>query len=244
VDGVTGFKGMSAKKIIKLSANPAGFGQQQDALESQMFASDMPAQHTHLYYEDDALGLYVGVWDTTDMVEVPGPYACDEFMWVLEGEVEIKNSKTSGMEAVQAGEAFVIPKGYDCQWYQKGYLRKFFVISEHPDEGVPQSPVVEGIVKFPASGIGGDNRVCYEDSTGRFAAGVLQHESLDSEMSASPYHQFVYVSEGAMSLSDEEGGLHAFKAGEAFFVPQGTVCSWHSTSGVTAFYTTVKSAEE
>ena len=235
---------MSTKKIIRLSASPAGFAQEQDPLEPQMFASGMPVQHTHLYYEDDESGLYIGVWDTTDMVEAPGPYTCDEFMWVLEGEVEIKNNKTGAMEKVQAGEAFVIPKGYDCQWHQTGYLRKFFVISEHPGEGVPQSPVVEGIVKFPASGVGENKRVCYEDSMGRFTAGVLQHDSLESEMSVSPCHHFVYVSAGAMSLIDGEGEQHAFNAGEAFFVPRGTVCSWHSASGVTAFYTTVKPTEE
>ena len=233
---------MSDKKIIKLSANPAGFGREQDALESQMFASDMPAQHTHLYYGDDESGLYVGVWDTTDMVEVPGPYACDEFMWVLEGEVEIKNSKTGAMESVHAGEAFVIPKGYDCQWHQKGYLRKFFVISEHPEEGVPQSPVVEGVVKLP-NGPGQKSGACYEDGRGRFTAGVMCCDTLESEMSATPYHQFVYVSEGSVCLSDDKGGQHDFKAGEAFFVPQETVCRWHSETGLSAFYATVNSGE-
>ena len=235
---------MSVKKIIRLSASPAGFGQQQDPLEPQMFASDMPTQHTHLYYEDDALGLYVGVWDTTDMVETAGAYACDEFMWLLEGEVEIKNTKTGAMEKVRAGEAFVIPKGYDCQWHQTGYLRKYFVISEHPEEDIPQSPVVEGIVRLPPGCVGENSRVCYEDSTGKFTAGVLRHNSLAPKMSATAYHQFVAVSEGSVSLTDEVGEQHTFDAGEAFFVPRGTVCSWYSESGVTAFYTTVKSGEE
>ena len=234
---------MSAKKIVRLSASPAGFGQQQDPLEPQMFASDMPVQHTHLYYEDDESGLYIGVWDTTEMVEASGPYACDEFMWLLEGEVEIKNCKTGALEKVQAGEAFVIPKGYDCQWHQAGYLRKFFVIWEHPEEGMPQSPIVEGIVKFPASGVGENDRVCYQDSSARFTAGILQHDSLASEMCGMPYNQFVYVREGGVSLSDEEGVSHTFEAGDAFFVPQGTVCRWHSEAAGNAFYVTVKTGE-
>jgi len=234
---------MSANRIIRLSPNPEGFGQTEDVLEQQMFASDMPVQHTHMYYEDDDLGLYIGVWDTTDMVETAGPYACDEFMWVLEGEVEIKNSKTGAMEMVKAGEAFVIPKGYDCQWHQKGYLRKFFVISEHPEEPIPPVPTVEGIVKLPDSGPQGE-RLCYEDGTGNFTAGVWQRDAFKSEMCSMPHNQFVYLHEGSLSLSDEEGDSHTFEVGDAFFITQGTACRWHSPGGLRAFYASVKTDEE
>ena len=239
---LTGLKAMSAKKIIRLSASPVGFGQQQDPLEPHMFASELPVQHTHMYYEDDDHGLYIGVWDTTDMVENSGPYACDEFMWVLEGEVEIKNSKTGTMELVRAGEAFVIPRGYDCQWHQKGYLRKFFVILEHPDEPMPPTPTVEGIVKLPGSGAQ-QSSVCYENSTGKFTAGVWQGDTFESEMTGMAYNQFVYLHEGTLGITEKGGEKHTFKAGEAFFVPQGAVCRWYSTDSVYAFYATVKIGE-
>jgi len=58
---------MSKKKIIKLSQNPEGFGEITDELEVEMFESSLPKQHTHSYFEDEVLGLYIGVWDTTDM---------------------------------------------------------------------------------------------------------------------------------------------------------------------------------
>jgi uncharacterized cupin superfamily protein len=138
---------MSNQKVIRLSPNPNNFGHVHDELDPQLFVSELPVQHTHIYYEDDNIGLYIGVWDTSTMVEAAGPYPCDEFMYLLQGEVEIKNSKTGTMEKVQADEAFVIPKGYDCQWHQTGYLRKFFVISEHPKEKIPTIPVVECIIK-------------------------------------------------------------------------------------------------
>ena len=234
---------MSGNTIISLSPNPVGFGRTRDSLEQQMFVSEMPVQHTHMYYEDDDLGLYIGVWDTTDMIESPGPYACDEFMWLLEGEVEIKNSKTGAIEVVQAGEAFVIPKGYDCQWHQKGYLRKFFVISEHPEEGLPPSPAVEGIVKLP-NGPAQKSSVCYEDCTARFTSGVMQRDAFESEMAGMPCHQFMVVQEGILNLTDEAGELHKFEAGEAFFVSQGTVCRWHSETAVRAFYAGVKTSEK
>ena len=88
---------MPSKKIIRLSANPEGFGQTPDDLEPDMFVTEPQAQHTHSYYEDEALGLNVGVWDTTDMIESSGPYACDEFMFLLEGD------------------AFFVPQGVVCR---------------------------------------------------------------------------------------------------------------------------------
>lgn len=232
---------MLGKKIISLSANPAGFGQEPDPLEPQMFASDLPVQHTHSYYENDALGLYVGVWDTTGMMETPGPYACDEFMWLLEGEVAIKNSKNGTLEKVQAGEAFVIPRGYDCQWQQPGYLRKFFVISEHPEESVPITPVVDGIVKL-ADSPGQEKTVCYEDSRGRFTVGYWQKNACESGATDMLYNHFVYIREGSLSLEDEDGGLHNFDTDDAFFVPEGVFCKWQCTKDLHAFYVTVKSA--
>lgn len=208
-----------------------------------MFSSKMPVQHTHLYYEDDEQGLYVGVWDTTDMIEAPGPYACDEFMWLLEGEVDVKNSKTGVVEKVQAGEAFVIPKGYDCQWQQNGYLRKFFVISEHPDEMVPAAPVVEGIVNL-GSGSAAKPEVCYRDSTGRFIAGYWQREAFTVEVAEFSGNQFAYVLAGSVELKGKDGQAHSFETGEAFFAPEGSVSQWQSTGGFRAFYTTVKTAKE
>jgi len=208
-----------------------------------MFVSELPVQHTHLYFEDDEQGLYIGVWDTTDMIEAAGPYACDEFMWLLEGEVGIKNSKTGAVEKVQAGEAFVIPKGYDCQWRQSGYLRKFFVISEHPDEIVPTTPVVEGIVNL-GSGTFSTNEICYQDSNGRFISGYWQREAFKTELAEFRGNQFAYVLEGSVELKGQDGEVHSFKAGEAFFAPEGSVCRWQSTGGFRAFYTTVKTAGE
>ncbi len=244
---LTRFGGALDKGILRLSSHPDEFGREADPLDEQTFLSKMPTQHTHLYYENEAMGLYVGVWDTTSMVETAGPYPCDEFMWLLDGEVEIKNSKTGAMERVQAGEAFIIPRGYDCQWHQSGYLRKFFVILEDPNEDAPQSPVFEGIIKPRAYAVvSGDNpdqksTVCYEDSTGKFSVGTWRSAPFESEMSSMPYHQFVYLLEGAMRLNDESGELHYFKAGDAFFLPLGTVCRWSATENVRTFYTIVRS---
>ncbi len=253
-------------KIIRLSPSPQGFGDVRDELDAQLFASELPVQHTHVYYEDDSLGLYIGVWDTSTMIEASAPYSCDEFMYLLEGDVEIKNSKTGSMEQVQAGEAFVIPKGYDCQWHQTGYLRKFFVISEHPEEDIPVTPVVESIIKLQANhskqlaiqdttrdrieqkpfvikGKAAEQKYQHDyiDHTGKFMAGTWQSEAFITKMQPFPRNEFIYLQSGSLVITEPEGQEHFFTAGDAFFVPQGVLCNWRATGDVRAFYTILQS---
>jgi len=259
---------MLKQKIIRLSPIPQGFGDIRDELDPLQFASELPVQHTHVYYENESLGLYIGVWDTSTMVEVAAPYACDEFMYLLAGEVEIKNSKTDRMEKVQAGEAFVIPKGYDCQWHQTGYLRKFFVISEHPEEDIPMTPVVESIIKLNVNNssqvsmqnssavdiestktpfiIKGKEPVQkylhdYKDHTGKFIAGSWQSEAFDTEMQPFPRNEFVYLQSGSLVITEQEGDEQVFNSGDAFFVPKGAVCSWRAMDEVRTFYAILQS---
>lgn len=249
---------MTIKKIIRLNPAPEGFGITADKLTPDMFVSDLPVQHSHEYYEDDDLGLYVGVWDTTDMIETAGPYACDEFMWLLEGEAVIKNNKTGEMEKARAGEPFVIPRGYDCQWHQAGYLRKFYVISENPDEPVPQHPAFEGIIipraDAPMEPLAGaepflvksnaqiqQQHVCYKDNTGKFLSGTWESEAFESATGPFPYNEFAYVQTGSLTLVDESGQAHRFNSGDAFFIPEGVICSARATEKVRLFFAVLKS---
>ena len=250
---------MSESKIIRLSAAPEGFGKTPDKLMPEMFVSKLPVQHSYSYYEDEALGFYVGIWDTTDMIETAGPYACDEFMWLLEGEATIKNNKTGAMEKVRAGEPFVIPRGYDCQWHQTGYLRKFYVISENPNEAIPQYPSFEGII-IPQADAPVEpmtyaepflikratpfqrQHTCYRDNTGKFLSGTWESDPFESEVRPFPYNEFAFVQAGSLTLVDEEGAEHSFKSGDALFVPEGVICSARATEKVRLIFAVLKSA--
>lgn len=243
-------------KIIQLSRNPAGFGEHLDALDAEMFDSTVPVQHTHLYYEDDELGLYVGVWDTTSMTEAAGAYPCDEFMWLLEGEAEIENSETGEFEIARAGEAFVIPRGYHCRWRQRGYLRKFFVILEPPSAPIPDAPVVAGIIKpavssskisteaFPLFGTVAehwqiDSRTKYLDSTGCFGAGSWTGLPFELESVTTVQATFVYLVQGYVSFDEGDNQQHEFGPGDAFFVPAGTTYSCSGQQKIHLCYATV-----
>lgn len=251
---------MTVKKIISLSASPEGFGQTPDRVDSEMFVSALPIQHTHTYYEDEELGLYVGVWDTTEMTETAGPYPCDEFMWLLEGEVVIKNCNSGEMEKIKAGEAFVIPRGYDCQWRQSGYLRKFFLISENPNEPIPEKPAVEGIIipraddqMEPLSSPGPfltsngfpnqQQHVCYENNTGNFLAGTWESGPFESNPGIFPYNVFACVIAGSLMLIDQDRNEHHFEPGDALFLPQGVMCGARASEKTKLFFAIVKSAQ-
>jgi uncharacterized cupin superfamily protein len=249
---------MPDKTIIRFSPQPEGFGEEPDELRAELFASALPVQHSHEYYENEDLGLYVGVWDTTDMIEAAGPYGADEFMWLLEGQAVIKNNKTGEMETATAGEAFVIPRGHDCQWHQTGYLRKYYVISENPNEAIPAQAALEGIAfasadaaleimtSFAPFALKGDvvqkAHDCYVDSTGKFLCGTWECEAFESECRPFPYYEFGYVQEGSITLTDEDGETHVFRAGDAFFVPQGLVCCGQSAERVRLFYAVLRAA--
>lgn len=245
------------KSIIRLSPDPEGFGASPDELDASDFTSDVPAQHSHSVYEDDEIGLYVGVWDTETMVEAGGPYACDEFMWLIEGECQIRNNRTGEIAPVKAGTPFVIPKGYDCQWQQPGYLRKFYVISEHPGEEIPAVPTNEGIVIPRAdailtevaedepfaitSGVRPRQAICYKDTTGKFFSGTWATDAFESGQRPFPYNEFAYVQDGSITLTDAEGSDQVFNAGDAFFIPEGVECSATVANSVRLYITVIKS---
>lgn len=243
---------MSEIKIIKLSQNPEGFGDVADELEQDMFESALPKQHTHSYYEDEALGLYIGVWDTNSMIETAGPYACDEFMSLIEGNAEIKNNKTGMIETVMAGESFTIPQAYDCQWHQNGYLRKFYVIYEPND--VPKTPVTEGVVYYKDKATldnegntpwqetsdGHRKKVLYQNHNKTFISGIWESEAFSTSPISFPYNEFIIIKQGSLIYTDDAGVENKVSEGEALFIPQGVSCAWQTQEKISIHFVQIK----
>lgn len=216
----------AAKRIIKLSASPDGFGETADELTADMFDSAIPIQHSHSVFECDEQGLYVGLWDTTDMIEAGGPYECDEFMVLLEGSVDIKNNKTGVKETVSAGESFILGQGYDCQWHQQGYLRKFYVIHQPPEQEVPNEPSVDGIVKVKTPKVG----LHYQHKS--FASYLHVFNTISRNEIDNQHYRFCYVNEGEIQTKDENGLVQLFTVGEAFFIPVGMRFSFNASKDI------------
>lgn len=194
------------------------------------------------------LGLYIGVWDNADMIETSVPNACDEFMTIIEGMVEIKNSQTGKMETVIAGESFVIPQGYDCQWYKHGYLQKFYVIYKPPIDPIPASPVCEHIIYIDDKSVlpwqktsdGFHKKVQYQSHNQKFTAGVWQGENFKTGIINFPYNEFILVKQGYLVCTDDQGKNHIINTGEALFVPQGVCCAWQVQGKVSLHFVQIR----
>jgi uncharacterized cupin superfamily protein len=243
---------MNKLSIIHLEPNgPDNIGLVPDELDPADFQSPLPLQNTYAYYDDENTGLYVGVWDTDTMQELFQPYAMDEFMWVLEGQVAMVD-ENDDETIVKQGEAFVIPKGYPCSWKQKGYLKKFYMIYDNPDEILPETPAASKIIipreDAPLEEKGTYNpfvfkgekptqksHTCYRDTTGQMSVGTFESTPFESEPLPFPCNEMAYVIEGSITITDDKGLGHLFKKGDAFFIPKGVVCHWQ-TETIRLFY--------
>ncbi|WP_114326266.1 cupin domain-containing protein [Candidatus Colwellia aromaticivorans] len=240
---------MSEKSIIKLRENPIDFGDITDEFDAAICGSTQSTQsikHNHNDYKDEALGLYIGVYSAKDITETATPHAYDEFMIIIEGTVEIKNNKTGKSEIIMAGESFVIPHGYDCQWHQQGYLRKFYVIYEPPE--IPEKSVTEKVVyidentnvPWKETSDGHRKKILYQNNNQRFIAGVWQSKAFTTGLIDFPYHEFIFINKGSLICTDNSGKVHYFKCGDALFIPQGTRCSWKVKGEVSIHFAQVK----
>ena len=57
-----------------------------------------------------------------------------------------------------------------------------------------------------------------------------------SEMKPFPCYELVQLLEGSVMITEEGGTAHEFNAGDAFFIPKGTVCSWKTSGYVKKIY--------
>jgi len=252
---------MSAeKKVIRFEPNgPAETGLVKMELDQADFQSELPEQHVHVYYEDEALGLSVGVWTTTSMQEAFGPYPGDEFMWVLEGQVAMIDG--DGNETpVQQGETFCIRNAIPISWKQVGFLRKFYMTYADPDSSTPDIGSADGgvMVLVPDAleaglekmdttdpfEIRGDaprqrDNILFTNDAGNMFVGMWDSTAFESELKPFPCHEFVQLLEGEVTITEQDGAEQKFKAGDVFFIPMGTVCSWKADGYIKKYYSIV-----
>lgn len=75
--------------------------------------------------------LLVGVARYEKMELELKDYPTDEFMYFLEGEVDITDAR-GVTQHIKAGDAIVLPRGFSGHWQQRGPLRKIAVMNVEP----------------------------------------------------------------------------------------------------------------
>jgi uncharacterized cupin superfamily protein len=210
--------------------------------EKRIITLIQPMQGSPSSYENRVLGLSIGIADSTETLDNNPPYAHDEFIFIIEGAVEVKNSKTGFSESIGAGRSFVIPHGYDYQWHQQGYLRKLYVRFVVPKtaEKLNTENVIyideNSDISWKETSDGHRKKILYRNSNQGFTAGVWQGKAFTTGMIEFPYHELILINSGSLICTDETGEEHYFNRGDALFIPQGTPCSWEVKSKVSIHY--------
>lgn len=246
------------KRIIRLRENGTdGKGLQPMTLDPADFRSPLPRQNVHVHFTDPALGLNVGVWDTTSMQEAFGPYPGDEFIVVLDGAFAMIDGDGRGVPA-HKGQSVVFRNGIPVSWMQPGYLKKFFITLLDPNARTPQIASAEGgvIVLDPDlelsdaddvshsdSGAKQRDRVIFTNDAGTMSVGLWDTEAMTTDPYPFPYHEFGQVLEGSVTITGEDGSSETFGPGDAFFIPQGTITRWHVPTYLRKYYAAVTPAD-
>ena len=209
------------------------------------------AQNLHVYFEDEELGMSVGVWDTTPMQEPFGPYPGDEFIFVLEGHFDMMDTEDGSGRNVpcKKGQSVIFRNGVPVSWKQYDYLKKFYITYLDPRAETPKGLSAQGGIQaldaqftltdddtLSGSTVKQRERVLFKNDHGNFEVGCWDTEAFSSEIAPFPVHEFCQVLEGEVTLTDAEGQSHRFGPGEFFFIPAGTPVGWHVPNYLKKYY--------
>ena len=67
-------------------------------------------------------------------------------------------------------------------------------------------------------------------------SGVWECAPCKEEIESYPVHEMMTVISGSVTLTTADGHAETFAAGDVFFVPKGTKCTWHITKTLRKFY--------
>ena len=213
-----------------------------EPIPAESVVSGSPHQRGHSCFTTAADQWTAGVWDCTAYTSRLEPYPVNEFMVLLEGSLDLV-SEDGCVQTFRAGDGLVIPKGAMLQWRQPEYVRKFWVI--HDDAGSPPAaagstalladpnatlPRVTGLE--PAPFIGGipqmgQLNLC-QDPTGKFLAGIWECSPMQRLPTTIERSELMHILEGSGSITNADGVVFEFNAGDTFLVPIGMGYQWHN----------------
>jgi uncharacterized cupin superfamily protein len=253
------------KRVYRLEKHgPPETGLRPMKCDPEDFASELPTQTVHAYYEDEQLGLSVGVWTTSPMQEAFGPYPGDEFIWLIEGGFTMVDGENAVLDTYAEGDCVYFRNAAPVSWLQEEPLRKFYITYLNPrrevPEGVParraveavdpsiepeQMEVLETTEPFIIEGEKPTQRDYnfFTNDTEDMFVGLWDSTPFESEMAPFPCHEFVRLLEGEIVITEDNGPVQRFEKEDVFFIPKGTVCSWKATGYVRKYYAMISPAD-
>jgi len=84
--------------------------------------------------------------------------------------------------------------------------------------------------------------IFFKNDAGTMTVGLWDCQAFDgAEMTPFPCHEFVVMAAGEVTILEPDGVAQTFGPGDAFFVPKGTLCSWHVPDYIRKFYAAIGS---
>ena len=106
--------------------------------------------------------------------------------------------------------------------------------------GDPESGMEPSSFTDPAAFTGDDktelNRTFFATPDESILSGVWECAPCREEIDSYPVHEMMTVISGSVTLTDANGHVQTFTAGDSFFIPKGTKCVWEITETLRKFY--------
>ena len=80
------------------------------------------------------------------------------------------------------------------------------------------------------------NHFFYASDDESILSGVWECAPCREEIEAYAVNELMHVLSGSVTLTDAEGRAETYTAGDTFFVPKGTKCTWEITETLRKFY--------
>ena len=248
---------MRTAAFVKLNAHgPGGAGLTlRPPYPKENLETEPPIHSSHLYVNDEAQGIKIGVWECTPHTGKMGPFPVNEFMILLEGSVTMLEKDGREVTA-RAGEAFVVPMGAVCQWKQSEPVRKYFAIqSDAPNVTRLGAGQPQAVTKAPTAAVGkrsgqshetpadlpfqaGDT--IYNDADRGYSLGTWGVLATDARPRVSQFHQMLRIEAGALTLTDEDGATETFEAGDTVLITPGKAITWNGSEDLCVLACSIK----
>lgn len=80
------------------------------------------------------------------------------------------------------------------------------------------------------------NHAVFQTSDESILCGVWECAPCKEEIDSYPVHEMMTVISGSVTLTHEDGHAETFTAGDVFFIPKGTKCTWEITQTLRKHY--------
>lgn len=214
----------------------------------QPLHDDPLAAGRELHLHDGRLGYVMG-----SAVAHSADCRLDDYPWV---EVSLIEAGELQLEwegnalHLEAGDAFILPRGLSCRWRHSGELRRLFMAfpgraSEGP---MPQAPVLldpsaprepspppaASVLLSPEPTATGCD--LFESGGGALRIGMWECTAYTRKAVSNPHCELMLLYAGAVTLAVEGEAPCTVNVGEAVLVPAETAMAWDSRERVRKLY--------